>query len=747
MALTAGKSVFSEQQFCLESISIPQALELPSDIAKTVQLKLIPETDKSYHFEIYSLDFRESKWTLNARGKIICKSNISVPSNINLARKPPEFIEAETYYKMYREKGINYGKSFQVIHNIWIGKGQALGQIRLLEPESSYLFHPIILDACLQVAGASLIQENLQKTYLPVGLERFTSYTSAHNLTQFYAYAQVRLLQPILTADVQLITLDGQVIATLEGLQVSPINSPKNILQDWLYQIEWQLKKLSKKSSNYLLKPETIYAGLKPELTVQSGLKNYQKLLSQLESASVIYILEAFAQLGYEFKPKTHFKTFQITQQLEIIKRHERLFNRLLEILAEEGILRQTEENWEVIQSPTEIPLENIQKSAELSLLEHCGSHLAQVLIGKCEPIELLFPQGDLSIITELYQNSLGAKSMNTLVQKSVLKALENKSSEQHIKILEVGAGTGGTTSYLLPHLDAIQTEYVFTDISLLFTTKAQQKFQNYPFVKYQILDIEKDLQSQGFSLHKYDLIVAANVLHATQDLQKTLSHTKQLLAPQGILILLEGTRPLRWLDLIFGLTEGWWRFTDTQIRSSYPLVSANQWQELLENTGFKETVALSFKQEWLDQQSIIIAQNEEDLQKDDFKNWLIFADTQGIAEQLAKGLQVKKDDCRLVFANQINNATEIKQLLQEQPSNNILYLWGLDAPDAENLSVEMLDTTSKKLCKSLLNIVQTLSESKHLWLVTRDAVAIEKTTRFLELYNLQYGVSGKRSL
>jgi phospholipid N-methyltransferase len=67
--------------------------------------------------------------------------------------------------------------------------------------------------------------------------------------------------------------------------------------------------------------------------------------------------------------------------------------------------------------------------------------------------------------------------------------------------VLEIGAGTGGTTAYILPHLNPDQTEYVFTDIGSLFITKAQEKFKDYPFVRYQNLDIEQDPSTQGFDL------------------------------------------------------------------------------------------------------------------------------------------------------------------------------------------------------------------------------------------------------
>ncbi|MBO1049482.1 MAG: class I SAM-dependent methyltransferase [Dolichospermum sp. DEX182a] len=62
---------------------------------------------------------------------------------------------------------------------------------------------------------------------------------------------------------------------------------------------------------------------------------------------------------------------------------------------------------------------------------------------------------------------------------------------EKPLRILEVGAGYGSTTMHLLPHLPPQQTTYVFTDISNFFLQKAANKFSDYPFVSYHILDLD----------------------------------------------------------------------------------------------------------------------------------------------------------------------------------------------------------------------------------------------------------------
>src|SRR4029453_14389319 len=225
--------------------------------------------------------------------------------------------------------------------------------------------------------------------------------------------------------------------------------------------------------------------------------------------------------------PGPRFSTAEIAARLDIRSQHQRLLNRLLEMLREEGVLQPVTEGWEVISVPeVHDPQPRIAAllaqcpaaTAELTLLERCGSRLAQVLQGQCDPLQLLFPEGDFTTASPLYQDSPAARNTNSLLQKAVLEALARLPRNRTLRILEIGAGTGGTTSLNLPALPPDQNEYVFTDISPLFLAQAQEKFAPYPFVRYQLLDIEQPPSAQDFHSEQFDLILAANVLHATRD-------------------------------------------------------------------------------------------------------------------------------------------------------------------------------------------------------------------------------------
>ncbi len=582
---------------------------------------------------------------------------------------------------------------------------------------------------------------------------------------------------------------------------LTPSPSPEELdkaepLADWLYEVAWRPKSrldwhLKPLSPDYMPLPSQIAQDVESQvssLMTQHGLARYEALGHELDVLSAAYVLNAFHQLGWQPHLSERVSVASLAQQLGVVEQHHRLLGRMLQILQEDGMLKQVRSEWEVCQVLTVKNPEELRQAilsqypaceAELTLLGRCGQQLAAVLKGQCDPLELLFPEGSTTAVERLYQDSPVAQVLNTLVREAIATALAQLPKDRPVRILELGAGTGGTTSYILPKLPANRTQYVFTDLSTLFTAKAAQKFRDYPFIEYQLLDIEQDPSYQGFAAHQFDLIVAANVLHATGNLRPTLSHVQQLLAPEGLLVLLEGTGPQRWMDLIFGLTEGWWKFADTDLRASHPLLLENQWLDLLEQVGFTEAAAIpaaAQSREILSQQAIILARGSKvgsgngvaESSPTPYSllptpseqgNWLILSDEGGVGSQLAKQLRSRGDRCILVSPGtayeqleagdyQIDpaNPTDFQRLLREalvpdsqaepNPKSkiqnlksvwNVVHLWSLDAMPPEKTTAATLETASVLGCRSTLHLLQALVKAElpkppRLWLVTQKA-------------------------
>ena len=209
---------------------------------------------------------------------------------------------------------------------------------------------------------------------------------------------------------------------------------------------------------------------------------------------------------------------------------------------------------------------------------------LPDVLRGKASGVDVLFPNGSMALVDPLYRDSMAARIMNQIVGETVTEV--SRLSGQKLRILEIGAGTGSTTAAVLRHLPA-GADYSFTDVSSAFLAPARVAFAQHR-IRFEVLDIESAANVRRLAAEPFDLILAANVLHATRDLRQTLNHVRSLLRPGGVVVLLEGTETLPITDITLGMLDGWWRHDDDVDRSSGPLLNRQQWQKVLHEAGFE---------------------------------------------------------------------------------------------------------------------------------------------------------------
>jgi len=226
-----------------------------------------------------------------------------------------------------------------------------------------------------------------------------------------------------------------------------------------------------------------------------------------------------------------------------------------------------------------------------LEYLRNCSRDLRGVMRGTTSPLETLFPNGSMDLARNLYENSAAARYANLIVAAAVQAAYAAAPVNRELRIIELGGGTGATTSAVLPKLSAQRVSYHFTDISDVFLQRAGERFRQYPFVRYALLDIE-DQERMASHAGSFDVVIAANVVHATRDLPATLASIAGLLAPGGIAVLLESTKELAWREITIGLIEGWQKPHD-DLRGTKVLLKAEEWNSALRHAGFEEAVSV----------------------------------------------------------------------------------------------------------------------------------------------------------
>lgn len=232
---------------------------------------------------------------------------------------------------------------------------------------------------------------------------------------------------------------------------------------------------------------------------------------------------------------------------------------------------------------------EELLPGARAAVVIAVGRQLSRILTGATDPLEVIY--GDHEQISAFYREVYDMAT-NVAPLRRYIDCMTHKRPD--LRFLEVGAGSGAMTKTILSTIarngiPAFQ-EYMFTDLGPSFLEKAREQFAGVPRLQYSILNIEIDPIAQGFEAGRYDVIVADNVLHATENLTTSLIHIRRLLKPGGKLILKESTTPELFENgFMFGLLPGWWPANE-EWRKMSPIASERQWDRLMRDTGFSGT-------------------------------------------------------------------------------------------------------------------------------------------------------------
>jgi 1-acyl-sn-glycerol-3-phosphate acyltransferase len=419
-----------------------------------------------------------------------------------------------------------------------------------------------------------------------------------------------------------------------------------------------------------------------------------------------------------------------------------------------------------------------------LDVIARCGLALADVLASRRGAPEVLFSGDGLGVMATFYRDAPSCRLFNALTAEAVAAAVASFPADRELRVLEIGAGTGAATRDVLPRLPEQRTTFTFTDISPLFLNLARADLGEPAFMRYALLDIERDARPQGFEPGSFDVIIAANVVHATRDVARTLGHIRSLLAPGGVLVLQEITRRPRWLDLVFGITDGWWAFGDTALRPVHALLDVPSWQRALHAAGLDDASAVHEHEDAIPGQSVLVAHasasapasvsaaaapaaaaasftgldgyatsSEGDI-------WLVLADRDGLGERVAAALRRLGRSCVVAFAGgdtlrkraplayeiPAGSPEAMRQLVQALEAEHgavsgVMHLWSLDMPPCStDTTGEGLLATQSLGYGSMLDLLHTVPAAAaataaqphrkpltRVVLVTREAQALDE--------------------
>ncbi len=331
------------------------------------------------------------------------------------------------------------------------------------------------------------------------------------------------------------------------------------------------------------------------EFIVEQKLGNYaHRVLPKSTELCIAHIVEAFEELGCSLRTM---KPGQQLPQLPYLPRHKQFVDFVYHLLEKEARLihingsRLTRTEIPPPAKSAEALLQDLIRTSPDHASDHrltylTGAKLADCLSGRADALQLIFGSIEgKEIATDMYGkspiNMVWIEQMVDFLRR-LLSTIPNVG--EPINILEMGAGTGGTTVKIMTLLASlgIPVRYTVTDISSSLVAAARKRFKQYSFVECRTLNIEEPAAVE--LLHSQHIIIATNCIHATHSLAHSLKNVHDLLRPDGFLMMLEMTEPLPWVDMIFGLVEGWWLFDDgRQHALAPPLV----WETTLQAVGY----------------------------------------------------------------------------------------------------------------------------------------------------------------
>ncbi|KAK7756048.1 putative secondary metabolism biosynthetic enzyme [Diatrype stigma] len=309
------------------------------------------------------------------------------------------------------------------------------------------------------------------------------------------------------------------------------------------------------------------------------------------------YVVEAFAELESNLQ---HLQPGDAVPQVKALDKHKQLVRRFYSVL-EDGNVIALEEGGKWVRTAAPIdptPAETIyheiidlhpQHADVNKLVRVVGSQLAACLVGDVDGLQLVFGNKEnKKLLDDMYEFWPLLRTPTLLLGNFLAKALSNAAGKGKFRILEIGAGTGGTTRHIISRLQSqgIEFEYVFTDISAALVAAAKRQFKNVEGMSFELLDIEKPPKPEYEGA--FHCIISTNCIHATKNLDVSLLHLRKMLREDGALTLVEMTQQLFWLDIVVGLFEGWWLFEDGR---THALIDEKQWAERMKRAGFKEVL------------------------------------------------------------------------------------------------------------------------------------------------------------
>ena len=609
-------------------------------------------------------------------------------------------IKSELFYQHCEAMELGYGKIFQGLKGLaWDEANVAIGTVTTcgLAPDEPHVIHPVTLDTVAQLIWAPLTKgaTAVIPTAVPTRIRDLWISGSGlgypePNVLRLHASSNSKGVRG---SECSMFALDtaGNLKLSISSMETTELTSNDTLTRKTssprplCFSMDW--------------KPDPAFLSSQQLLAICGANDINLEEPRQFNQDLELFIFSCFVTALKELddnppeKMKPHITKFVDWMKLQVVKYHS-------------GELPNREPNWLLLSKDSNFidSLSNRleKKNAAGRLCVKVGRQLVSIIRGSIDPLQVLFTESVVEdhskeIVDILFSCGNLSRYLDILIHKNPA-----------MQILEIGAGTGSMTRYVLSSIlsgneTARFTRYDYTDISESFFEGAKEKFSFAKmYMTFKRLNIELDPVSQGFVAGSYDLVIACNVLHATRDLGVTLRNTRKLLKPGGKLLLLEVTKPDELRSFAYGTLPGWWMSTESY-RQWSPCVTETRWDELLSLNGFSgvETVFQDYQSKSCHEISLMISSAVEAKERPQTvlkRKAVLIVDSKSqsqlnLAGQIRQRLQFLGDnECTVLPIHEISK-------IQFSVSSAFVFL-----PELEMPFLDGLDDVSFKCLQTLLS-------------------------------------------
>jgi len=368
----------------------------------------------------------------------------------------------------------------------------------------------------------------------------------------------------------------------------------------------------------FLPDPLGVLAGINDNFEDAATLKGFidywSTVAPKLQQLLLSYLNGAFKTMGVSLNTLPQ---GALIPPVNHLPRHEKVLKRLFEILEDAQCVLYQDSRY--VRHTAPLPSDGTSSqlldsfvadhprfAVDARMMAVTGPRLGECLMGKIDPLSLMFRDPAASqVLADFYLHS---PIFATLTEHmiSLLGPILNGidcTADHPLRVFEVGAGLGGTTSRLVEFIQAmaVPVEYTFTDISPSLVSKASVKYEAHAdWIRFMPFDMEKPVPET--LVGKYHVVISTMAVHATSSRSKSCSRLYELLADGGFVILSEGTQRIDWYDITFGLLEGWW------LSGDYALQPAHVWMQEFKKAGFPECGYSSGRSREANTQQLLVA-------------------------------------------------------------------------------------------------------------------------------------------